>query len=70
MTLSEFHPYNHSSTEPMQLLCRENDFKMFGEEKVFSCIISDLKDTGVKTDEGETLKAILISVEILVGHTL
>lgn len=66
-SLGEVQPHNRSSVDPMQLvlLCRENDFKTFGQEKVFSSIITDLKDledTGIKTDDGNTLKAALISI--------
>lgn len=55
MSLGEFQPHNRSSVDPMQLvlLCRENDFKTFGQEKIFSGIIADpkdLEDTGIETD--------------------
>lgn len=67
MSLGEVQPHNRSSVDPMQLvmLCRERDFKTFGQEKVFSSIITDLKDledTGIETDDGNTLKAALISI--------
>ncbi len=67
MSLGEFQPHNRSCVDPMQLvmLCRENDLMTFGQEKVFSSIITDLKDlehTGIETDDGKTLKAALISI--------
>lgn len=67
MSLGEVQPHNRSSVDPMQLvmLCRERDFKTFGQENVFSSIITDLKDledTVIETDDGNTLKAALISI--------
>ncbi len=66
MSLGELQPHNRSLVDPMQLvlLCRENDFKTFGLEKVFSSIITDLKDledAGIDTDDG-IRKASLISI--------
>lgn len=38
--------HNKSSVDPMQLalLCRRQDFKYFGHDKVFTSLIRDLKD--------------------------
>lgn len=66
MSLGELQPHNRSLVDLMQLvlLCRENDLKTYGLEKVFSSIITDLKDledTGIDTDDG-IRKASLISI--------
>ena len=46
LTLGDILPYNRSNIDHMQLvlLCREQDFKFFGQEMVFSPLIKDLKD--------------------------
>lgn len=45
-TLVNFNPFYRSSVENLQLLllCREVDFKYFGHEKVFSTMLSDIKE--------------------------
>ncbi len=45
MSLGELQPHNRSLVDPMQLvlLCRENDFKTFGLEKVFQVLLQTLK---------------------------
>ncbi|KAB5579319.1 hypothetical protein PHYPO_G00193710 [Pangasianodon hypophthalmus] len=45
-TLANFDPFHRSTVDNLQLLllCREADFKHFGHEKVFSPVISDLKE--------------------------
>ena len=44
-TLADLHPHSRSNIDHMQLvlLCREVDFNSFGQEKVFSKLISDLQ---------------------------
>ena len=48
MSLSEISLRNRSSTDPIQLvmLCKEEDFKFFGQEKVFGPVVRDLTDRG------------------------
>lgn len=45
-TLANFNPFYRSSVENLQLLllCKEVDFKYFGHEKVFSTMLSDIKE--------------------------
>ena len=46
MSIGNMHPQFRSSTAQMQLvlLCRERDLKLFGVERVFARLISDLQD--------------------------
>lgn len=39
-------PHSRSNVDQMQLavLCREQDYKYFGQDKVFSSLVRDLKD--------------------------
>lgn len=67
LTLADLCPYNRSSTDQMQLvfLCREQDFKYFGEKLVMRCLVDDLKDletTGVCFPDGLNIKAILWAI--------
>lgn len=67
LTLGEILPHHRSCIDPMQLvlLCREEDFKFFGQEKLFSSLVSDLKDIeeiGFETVDGNTLKGSLIAI--------
>lgn len=67
MTLGEISPHNRSSVDPTQLvlLCREGDFKSFGQEKVFCRLVADLKDledSGFQLQDGSNLKASLIAI--------
>lgn len=45
-TLANLDPFYHSSIENLQLvlLCREEHFKYFGHDKVFSTMLSDIKE--------------------------
>ena len=77
MTLGEILPYNRSSIDPIQLvmLCRESDYKFFGQHKVFSFLVQDLKDleiSGVTVVAGETVKGALVAVagDNLGSHSL
>ncbi|XP_052433435.1 uncharacterized protein LOC127974294 [Carassius gibelio] len=67
LTLADLFPHNRSSTDQMQLvfLCREQDFKYFGQELVMRCLINDLKDletTGVDFPDGLNVKGILQAI--------
>ncbi len=66
MTLAEIAPHNRSSIDPMQLvmLCREEDFQFFGQEKVFSTLVSDLKqmeENGIEYGD-EKVKGCVIAI--------
>lgn len=45
LTLANILPHNRSSTDQMQLvlLCREQDYKYFGQDLVFGSLVKDLK---------------------------
>ncbi|CAM4563987.1 unnamed protein product [Leuciscus chuanchicus] len=67
LTLADLFPHNRSSTDQMQLvfLCREQDFKYFGQELVMRCLVNDLKDletTGVDFPDGLNVKGILQAI--------
>lgn len=77
MTLGDILPYNRSCIDPMQLvmLCRDADYVFFGQEKVFSCLLRDLKDlerSGIAVAEGETVKGVVIAIagDNLGSHSL
>lgn len=67
ITLGEILPHNRSCVDPMQLalLCREEDFRYFGQEKIFTPLVSDLKDieeVGIETEMSGNLKGTLIAI--------
>lgn len=67
LTLTDILPYNRSSIDQMQLvlLCREQDFKYFGVDKVFAPLIEDLKileERGVVVSDGSVLKGSLVAI--------
>jgi len=67
LTLGEILPHNRSCTDQMQLvlLCREEDFRFFGQQKISSPLIADLKDIeelGFETNDGSSLKGALIAI--------
>ena len=67
MTLGEILPQNRSCVDPMQLvlLCREDDLRFFGHNKIFSPLLADLKDIeelGFETVDGNNLKGALIAI--------
>lgn len=71
-TLAYFEPFRHSSIDNMQLvlLCKETDFKSFGQDTVFSRMLSDLRqleEHGLVTISGHVFRATIISV---VGENL
>lgn len=77
MTLGEILPHNRSSIDPMQLvmLCRESDYQFLGQEKVFSSLVKDLKDTeqsGIILEMDETVKGVVIAIvgDNLGSHSL
>lgn len=45
-SLADMAPHNRSSVDQTQLalLCRKQDYKYFGQNKLFSALIRDLKD--------------------------
>lgn len=49
-TLANFYPFHCSAVENLQLLllCKESDFKYVGQDKVFSTMLSDLKELETK----------------------
>lgn len=58
VSLADIAPHNRSSVEQMQLvlLCREQDYKYFGQEKVFTTLVTDLRDlevNGIATLDGQ-----------------
>ena len=66
-TLANFEPYNRSNIDHMQLaiLCRESDFKEFGQNDVFSQLLTDLKDleqNGIALENGKSLKGTLCCI--------
>jgi len=67
LTLADILPHNRSSTDQMQLvfLCREQDFKYFGQELVMGCLIKDLQDietNGIVLPDGEVCKGIVRAI--------
>lgn len=67
MRLGEILPHNRSTADPAQLvlLCREQDFKFFGLDKICSRLIAnlkDLEDSGFQLEDGRYLKASLIAI--------
>ncbi len=67
LTLGEILPHNRSCTDQMQLvlLCREENFRFFGQENFFSPLVTDLKDIeelGFETNDGSNLKGALIAI--------
>lgn len=66
MTLGEILPHNHSLVDPVHLvlLCRDEDFKQIGQEKVLSSLVADLKYleySGFQSD-GTIIKAGRIAI--------
>ena len=66
-TLADFYPYNRSNIDHMQLvlLCKERDLSYFGQEKIFSTLICDLKkleQEGISVDAGTKLKGTLCAI--------
>lgn len=67
LTLADLLPHNRSSTDQMQLvlLCREQDFKFFGQKVVLRCLVNDLKDlenNGIVLPDGQVCKGILRAI--------
>lgn len=66
-TLAYFEPFHHSTIDNMLLvlLCKELDFKWFGQGSVFSRILLDLKqleEHGIVTTSGHVVRATLLSI--------
>ncbi len=67
LTLGDILPYNRSNVDQMQLvlLCREQDFKNFGQDVVFNQLIKDLKDLeecGIALKDGKVIKGTLCAI--------
>lgn len=67
LTLADILPYNRSSIDQMQLvlLCREQDFRYFGQELVMGHLIKDLQDLetkGIVLPDGQVCKGILRAI--------
>ncbi|XP_036442670.1 uncharacterized protein LOC118819121 [Colossoma macropomum] len=66
-TLGDIPPHYRSNTDHMQLvlLCKEQDFKHFGQEAVFRQLIIDLKeleDSGIVLKDGRVLRGGLCAI--------
>lgn len=66
-TLANFEPFCRSSVDHLQLLllCTEQDMKYFGQEKLFSRMLSDmrdLEDNGLDTCSGHTVYATALCI--------
>lgn len=73
--LGNFEPSFRLNIDNIQLvlLCKESDFKYFGQEKVFSRLISDLKDiesTGICINDGKNQKHVSVTVFLVLGDNL
>lgn len=67
LTLANMAPHNRSSVEQMQLvlLSREQDFKCFGQDVVFSSLVRDLKDleeNGIALSDGQVYRGTLCAI--------
>ncbi|KAL0148647.1 hypothetical protein M9458_055974, partial [Cirrhinus mrigala] len=67
MTLGNLLPYCRSGIDHMQLvlLCKEQDFKFFGQDLVFATLVQDLKDleeNGVLLADGKVHKGTLCAI--------
>lgn len=77
MTFADLLPFHRLNLDVIQLvlLCKENDLKYFGQKKVFSQLISDLKDLesgGIQLYDGMCVKGSVISIigDNLGSHTI
>lgn len=66
-TLANFEPFYRSSVDHLQLLllCTEQDLKYFGHEKLFSKMLSDIKeleDKGLVTSSGHIVRATVLCI--------
>lgn len=66
-TLANFEPFLRSSVDHLQLLllCTEQDMKYFGHEKLFSRMLSDIRDieeNGIVTSSGHTVRATVLCI--------
>ena len=66
-TLADFEPFHRSSIDHLQLvlLCKEKDFKSFGQDIVFERLLSDLRqleEHGLVTTSGHVVRATIISI--------
>lgn len=77
LTLTDILPHNRSAIDNMQLvlLCKEQDFRYFGMDKVFEPLIRDLKaleESGVEINNGQAVRGRLcaISGDNLGSHSI
>lgn len=57
------------------MLCRESDYQFFGQEKVFSSLVKDLKDietSGITLESKEIVKGVVVAIagDNLGSHSL
>lgn len=67
LSLADLMPHNRSSTDHMQLvlLCKEQDFKYFGQDLVMGSLVNDLKDlepNGITLSDGKVYKGTLCAI--------
>ncbi|KAL2083090.1 hypothetical protein ACEWY4_020863 [Coilia grayii] len=67
LTLADLMPHNRSSTDQMQLvlLCKEHDFKYFGQDLVMGTLVNDLKElevNGVTLSDGKVYKGTVCAI--------
>lgn len=67
LTLGDILPHNRSNIDHMQLvlLCREQDFRFFGQDLVLAQLLKDLKDlevSGIQLPNGDLRKACVCAI--------
>lgn len=67
LTLATIFPHNRSSIDQMQLvlLCKEQGFKYFGQDRILSPLLKDLEDlesTGMALPDGKITKGTLYAI--------
>ena len=67
LSCGNIYPENRSTVDVMQLilLCKESDFKYFGQEKIFAPLLRDLKyleETGIDLGFAEKIKASVVCI--------
>ena len=66
-TLGNLYPYNRSKIDPIQLvaLCKNKDLQFFGQERIFSRLVKDLKeieDFGIDIGVGHNIKGAVVCI--------
>ena len=67
LTLEDIMPHSRSSTDHMQLvpLCKEQDYKYFGQDLVFGPLVKDLKNlevSGIDLSDGTVYKGTVCAI--------